>query len=373
MNEKLITHLIEIRNAIENDVGGRLSPKDKTQNYLYLAKQAERMEIYMAEKSLNGVLTYPRLGIDVNQNMYFELYRLQPIVEMEIENAKLIPISDWICTLEEPFNKGLEKLRKDIALIEKKYGIFAALLHLKRWAHLPDKTKGAALRSRVATAYLKVVSNRLKVLFENNQNLFSFLTWFGDRNHILIFENDAALKVKNWGFNKKQIRNPPKGAQACSEKEATDFIKHFLNKAIDMPSDLSQQYAEMVIYLSLCLVFARKRNNFCQPNQLLEISKENLIELPPLKGFTHCDKTELMQSHYSRNCRGILFRQHIFVINPMLAKAVELLDSFTLNIKGVANHLDKAYEEIGLRLSSGKIAPRCFLVRPHIWNRDARK
>lgn len=365
MTNELIDHLIETKNALDNPAWKFLTNHDKTQNYLYFATHVERMNLNMAEKTSNGVLRPNQVFRDLKKEQGFELIRLKPIFEAEAKNKGLVTINDRNLTIYS-FENELVKLRVRLRQIEQSKGIFAALLELKEQAHYPDNTKGSSLRSRVAASYIQVIAGYLNSLFKSNDALLSaFLEWYGDRNHILL-ENGKSSEIKKWGFTKEETRKPPESARPIHESEVATYVKHFLSKASDPDLKLYCQYAEMTIFLAICLAISRRGNNYCDPRDILNISDKNLILPSPIKAIEYIDRTELVLSESKVHFHGINLGDNVFVISPRLAKAIKLLTSFSIDKRAVENRLNDAYKEIGLSQSTGGICPRCFLFRPHI-------
>lgn len=375
MNNELIQHLLETKNAIENDVLNSLPDRDKIQNYLYFATQVERMSLYMAEKSSNGVMRPSRVPRDFGKEQDFELYRLKPVFEAEAKNKGLVSISDKPLEIDPTFKNALAKLRAHLYQIEQNKGIFDALLELKNQAHYDDDTDGGLLRGRVAASYLQIVAANLDRLFSVNTNLLVFLDWYGKRDRILI-ENGSnkSSEVKEWKFTKKELKSPPESARPIHEIETAPYIKYFLEKSVNSFSRRTSQYAQMSIFLPLSLAVARSRSNYYQPCEILNISSKNLVMLPPIKGIAHVNYTELISPQWILSGQGIRIDEHIVIVSPKLALAIKLLGFFTIEIKDVANQLTEAFQEVGLSQSSGKICPRCFTFGSHSWkNVDTRK
>ena len=218
-------------------------------------------------------------------------------------------------------------------------------------------------------------------------------------------------KIIPWGIKDKDVRSPPKSARPIHRNEAANYIRHFLKLACGQ-TGICNQYAEMVVFLSLCLACGRRHSNYFDPTDILRISKNTIstvsftpkttpisssedIRKPSKTSDAHdvlllaissdfllddalwpgngCAlKSELQEPAYI--CKSIRIKDRDVLISQALARAIELMGEFTLFYKGVENRLTEAYEAIGLSQSSGGISPRCFLFRPHHWDGvDTRK
>ena len=247
------------------------------------------------------------------------------------------------------------------------------------------------------------VLNYFRRNFGTDKEFNQFIEWCGKRTR----------KRLPWGFRPKELRAPPKSALPIHQEEAASYIKHFLQLACDPIESLWTHYAEMTIFLSLCLACARQHSNGFTPTEILKITKDDIAEVAPLIEVPSHPLQDDIENSKSKKPNGhdvlLLKLSPIFLENPnlwpknplktqeephqrpqhcktvtvngckvlisrQLALAIKLMSKFTLSSKDVENRLAEAFKAVGLRQSSGGVSPRCFLFRSHTWEGiDTRK
>jgi hypothetical protein len=381
----------------------KLRNSENSLNHLYLATTSERMSIHMLENLEGSPFRNGQL-LSYQQQLEHAILEFKPYFEDALTKMGITSIAPCPCSWT--YNRSTtDAYKKDfitsLADIQKKRGILNALLHLRNLAFFSKECKDAKYGNRIASSYLGVVLGYLESSFKNDKKMGEFLRWC----------RKTTRKIVPWEFKEKELRSPQKSVLPIHRDEAASYIRHFLGLACGKKG-LLNQYAEMVVFLSLCLACARRRDNYFQPSDILKISKDDIHDVPMARKIIHQNsyedtrkpsKTskahdvlsltistnflindELFPDHNLKRqnelqdlqdvCKYIKIKEADVLISQRLAHAVKMMDKFTITSKDVENRLREAYEDIGLAQSSGGISPRCFLFNPHQWNEvDTRK
>jgi len=401
-NEPLLEHLRSLSQSIEEPIsflGEEFEGNERyenTLNYFYFAPQFERMSLHVVERKASH-----RLG---NSTYERDILSFKPYFDNALNQKKITSIIDHKhlnrFTLASSDRK--EKFLKELAEVENSRGILNALLTARNWGFFP-KGKGSQNRSKLAKWFIARVIDTLYGNFNSDKKLKQFLKWCGKRTR----------KRLPWGFKPKEIRSPQPSTLPIHQDEAASYIKHFLHLACNPIESLWPHYAEMTIFLSLCLACARQHSNGFTPTEILKITKDDIAEVAPVIEVPshplhddienskskkpngqdvlllklspvflenrdlwpeHPLKAEKESHQAPQHCKIVNVNGCEVLISKQLAVATELMGKFTLSLKDVGNRLKEAFDVTGLKQSSGGISPRCFLFRPHTWEGiDTRK
>lgn len=382
---KFIEYLRSCRENFENE----MCADSKILNYLYFTDACGRFSIYPFENEKH------RLILSQTQKNIEDLESFRPNFEEMLEKEGITSLFDYKIPDTLAKVRASEKMRETfintLENIQKKHGILHALLILREWAFFPDNKKGSINRSRTAKYYLGNILNFLREPFSKNDDLTALLDFCGKRT----------LKVLPWELKKKDLRSPPPPALPIYKDEAASYVEYFLNLATGLSCDLQDQYAQMTIYLSFSLACFRLYSNFFSPQEILKITCKDIYNPTPRKKINSIYRKDIIEkskatkkgirhlllqlpsdyllglsktpeSPNPSHCldgsyKAIKIRDKEIIISSQLATALELMGQFSINCKTVANRLNEAYDCIGLKQSSGRISPRCFLFSPHHW------
>lgn len=397
-NENLIEYLKSCWDPLEASIEWE-SGDSKILSYLYFAPVEERMSIHVAEKALNCGSRLP-IHLNLTQKNQNDILALKPLFDDALAKKKIISIATYSFpkTLENASDSAKVNFKKELEGVEKSRGILNALLTLREWACFPKEIQGTKNRQRLAKSYFGVVLNKLSCIGDDNEEIRLFLSWCDKRTS----------KIFPWGkFKKKDLRDPPTSALPIYKDEAANYVRHFLQLACNPKNSLRQDFAEMVIFLSLCLAGARQYSNCFNPTEILEVTNSSIGEVETIlqkklskpardlieksKSKTHKNNLKLRLAedflsdkeiwpllpssstpeqeyqNLSPLCKMIKIKDKSVLVGQRLAHAVELMETFSLTDKDVENRLQEAYKVVGLSQSSGGISRRCFLYAPHYW------
>lgn len=397
-NENLINYLKQCVDDIENFPNP--DHASKIQDYFYFANLSERLSMHVVENEMK----YGNRGIyhctQIQKNQ-LDILSFRPWFDTWLTQAKILEISDCVVpeTMEDVVtDETIDRFLNQLAAIENKRGILNALLTLRQWAFIPTADKGAKTRQRLSISYLKAILKKLsKMRPAPDATILAFLKWCGKKT----------IKVTPWGFEEHELRSPPPSALPIYIDEAIDYLLHFQHQSCAI-TNLKQDHAEMVVYLSLCFACTRHWSNYFQPNDILAVDPATIRDVPAivkipyqpcipdiiqdsksLKGKnahrallmgvspefledeilwpTVLPECKFLDLRHNLACKFVTVSNRKVLISKKLAEAITIMGKFSLSLKDVENRLSEAFKQVGLTQSTGGISPRCFLFHPHFW------
>jgi hypothetical protein len=267
MNKQLIEYLQSCRPLLE-DSSKREREDSIGLAYLYFAKTDERLSIHWAEKLLNHGHDSP-FNITRTKKNQDDLLHFRPYFDEAFAEHKITSIAskEFLSGIWNLSDQATTTSIKRIEKSEKKRGILNTLLILRNRAFFPGSKRGSKNLQRISAYFLNNLLIKLEVIFENDTELKSFLSWCGKRT----------IKILPWRLRKKELRTPPISSLPIYKNEAAAYEKHFLEMACCSESSLQQDYAEMTIWLFVLLL------------------PENIVTRLVRKKFWKFQKTHLLQ------------------------------------------------------------------------------
>lgn len=395
-------NLIEYLKQCVDDIGSFPNPDhaSKIQDYFYFTNLPERLSMHVVENEMK----YGNRGIyhctQIQKNQ-LDILSFRPWFDTWLAQAKILEISD--CVVPETMDdvvtdETIDKFLDELAAIESKRGVLNALLTLRQWAFVPTTDRGAKTRQRLSISYLKAVLKKLRKTHPApDAIILAFIKWCSKKT----------IKVTPWGFEEHELRSPPPSALPIYIDEAIDYLLHFQHQSCTT-TNLKQDHAEMVVYLSLCFACSRHWSNYFQPNDILVVDPTTITDVPAIVKIPHqpcvpdiiqdskslkgknAHRTLLMsvssdfledemlwptvlpESNFldlghNLACKFITVGNRKVLISKKLANAITIMGKFSLSQKDVENRLTEAFKQIGLTQSTGQVSPRCFLYHPHLW------
>lgn len=396
MNGQLFEYLQSCWSKLELSSNREKNEESIGEAYLYFSPLSEQLSLHAAENYLNHNCRNS-FAISLTQKNQNDLLDFRPYFDAALIDKKISSIVAFQIPPIENFSNNLnEHFINELAEIENSKGILNALLTLRNWAYFPNENDGAKNRKRISAQYLKIVLVRLSWVFDKDKEMKRFLKWCGKKTR----------KIFKWGFKKKELLSPHISTLPIYKAEAAAYGKYFLQMACTSEGVLKQQFAEMVIYLSLCFACARKYSRQVSPKEILQVTKNSLRKIPQVissksvKDIREKSKgehdalaliisddfladselwppilTDSEESNYfNKYCKIVKIDDRIVPISQRLAEAIELMGKFSLTTKDIENRIKEAFKIVGLSQSSGGISPKCFLNECHYWRGiDVRK